>query len=99
EEKAGRFCQEEGKEAIREVGDIYRLGVHGDLISGHAAEHAVAPKWKMAMCLLVFERVMGHSLPLQDVFLFKDLIFEGGAAIDDRHHHEHGDGDEVRKGA
>lgn len=53
----------------------------------------------MAMSRLIFERIVGHRLPLHHVFLLQDLIFKGGVTIKDRYAGEHADGDEVREGA
>ena len=39
---------------------------------------------------------MGHSLPLEDVFLFENFVVKGWLAIDDRHRGEDDNGEDVR---
>ena len=43
EEKAGGFFKIEGKNVVEDIGNADGLGVHGNLVGGHAAEHAVTP--------------------------------------------------------
>ena len=53
----------------------------------------------MSVCLLILERIMGHPLPLEHIFLLQDLVVESGSAIHHRHQHEHEDRAEVRESA
>ena len=52
----------------------------------------------MTVRLFILEGVAGHGLPLEDVLLEENFVIECRLAIDDGHHQESEDGDDMGNG-
>src|SRR6185437_10452566 len=97
EKEIGGVGQVEGEDSIDQVLRRERRGIHGDLVGGHPAEHALGPKGEVAMGVFVDIRAVRHRLPLIVIVLGKGLVLERGLAEKETNEQEHSYGDSVGK--
>src|SRR5690606_18606932 len=70
---------------------------HPNLVSRHAAEHAVHPQWRLAILFNIVGNFLARSLVLHNVVLIKHLSFQRGLAEDCGDDNEDDNSDDMRQ--